>query len=371
MGGDVIAVTLAGHLVTSARVTLPAWGAWYADVSIAGEETLTGALELKLGDLTLKGTVLSGGPAAGRSHYRLVAGAGGWGRALPKKSYASDAGVKLATVLADAAREAGEQLGPLPTSSVGPGFTRREGPAARVLERLAPSAWYIGEDGVTRLGSRPTTTLDAKVPRVTPVDRARGMVTLAPQAVANILPGVVVDGLEAVDVLHEVSAEGGLRTTIWGKQGAGSSRRLSALRKILEQLDPDRPYRGVTEYRVVTLDGKRVNLQPVRVSSGMPDLRRVTMRPGVSGCDSNIKLASRVLVGFVDSDGTRPFIAAFEDAEGDGFLPTQTRVDASVSVEIGKTAALTKLGDGLLPVARGTDMAGPFPIVPTQVKVLS
>ena len=34
-------------------------------------------------------------------HVRVVGGAGGWGRTLPRKSYANDAGVKLAGAGAD------------------------------------------------------------------------------------------------------------------------------------------------------------------------------------------------------------------------------------------------------------------------------
>jgi hypothetical protein len=321
--------TLAGHRATHAVANIPAWGCWYADASIDGEHALTGSVDLKIADLTLRGTVLSGGVAKGRSSYRIVGGAGGWGGTLPKKSYANDAGVKLATVLGDAAREAGEALGAVSTTDrVGPAFVREEGPASRVLEALAPGAWYVGEDGVTRLGARAASTIPANVTRINAADLARGTVTLASESIVGILPGVVVDGLTAVDVQHEISLKGGLRSTVWGAQGGGSSRRLSAYRQIAAQIDPDRQFRGVTEYRVVTLEGERLNLQPVRVSTGMPDLRRVHPRPGVPGCSATAALGSRVLVGFIEADRGRPFVAAYEDPEGDGFQPTTLSMQA-------------------------------------------
>ena len=102
------APTLNGHKVTDARVTIPAWGVWYADVAIDGEVALSGAATLVVADLTLSGTVLSGGPSTGRSHFRVVGGEGGWGKLLKKRSYANDAGVKLAKILGDAAFEVGE-----------------------------------------------------------------------------------------------------------------------------------------------------------------------------------------------------------------------------------------------------------------------
>lgn len=314
------AATLAGQRVTDAQASLPKWGCWYADAGVDGEVTLTGAVELKIADLSLKGTVLSGGPAKGRSNFRLVAGAGGLGKTLPKKAYRTDLGVKIATVLVDALNEAGEKFDATTistTDTLGPAWTRPVGTAADVLQLLAPQAWYVGEDGIVRLGRRPTAALSGTVTHG-PVDLARRTVTIAAESIATIVPGVVVDSLEAVDVLHEISSDG-LRSTIFGANGTQTSRRLAAIQRILELLDPGRRFRGVTEYRVVTVDGQRLNLQPVRVSSGMPDLRRVSVRTGVPGARGSVQLGSRVLVGFADSSPGRPYVAALEEWDGQGF----------------------------------------------------
>ena len=324
--------TLQGHRVTSARVDVPAWGAWYAEVSIDGEQSLKGAVDLVLADLTLKGTILSGGPDKGRSHFRIVAGAGGWGRPIPKKSYANDAGVKLSKVLSDAAAAVGETIDVTSSDNIGPAFVRPDGRASTVLEIYKPRAWYVDEAGVTRLGTRTPGKLPAGVTHE-PVDRAMSTVKLASDAIASILPGLVVDGLTAVDVEHTISAEDGLlRSRIWGEQGTSTTARaLDAMRTILENLDPRRRFRGVTEYRVVTRSGNRLNLQPVRVSTGMPDLSRVTIRPGVSGCNAEPATGSRVLVGFVDSDPSRPYVASFEDADASGFIPASLKLHAAGS----------------------------------------
>lgn len=355
--------TLAGHRVTSARVALPAWGAWYAEASLDGEHTVSGRVELKVADLTLSGTVLSGGPDKGRSFYRIVGGAGGWGRTIGEESYDDDAGVKKLTVFGDAAAAVGEtiDLSSLTTADrLGPRYTRPEGPASRVLELHASRAWYVGEDGVTRLGKRSTSTLPPKVTHG-PVDLARRTVTLASDSIASILPGVVVDGLEAVDVRHELTPSG-LRSTIWGSVGGGSSRALEAFRKIFEQLDPFRKFRGVTEYRVVTQQGELLDLQPVLVSSGMPELPRVPVRPGVSGCRSDVMLGSSVLVGFVNSDPGRPYVAAFEDADGAGFVPLMTEIDAQTFVKLADGARLMAatgdLAGGILPIVGTTRVMG-------------
>ena len=218
------------------------------------------------------------------------------------------------------------------------------------------------EDGVTRLGKRAASTLPAHVTRTSPVNRARGVLELAAESIAGILPGLVVDGLDVVDVVHEISAKNGLRTTVYGKLGGTTSRRLKAFRDLFDQLDPDRMFRAIWEYRVVSLSGNRVDLQPVLVSTGMPDLQRVPVRPGLAGSRSDLALGARVLVAFVNADPGRPEVLAFEDADGQGYKPVLTTIDAQT---------LVKLGAGALPVARSLDVAGIYPITTTQTKVLA
>lgn len=338
-----------GHRITTARAYIPAWGLWYVDCETDKAVTLSGAVTLVLADLTLKGAILAGASFNERSKFRVVAGFGGWGRSIDRKSYANDAGVKISQVVTDAATAVGEQVSLTTTDRVGPAYVRATGPACRVLESVAPSAWYVGEDGVTRLGVRPASTLAEKV-TIQNVDHARGTVAIASDKIAKLLPGVTVEGVSALDVHHEISAEG-IRTKLWGRLGSTSSRRLDAYRKIFDALDPDRAFRGVYEYRLVAQDGDRADLQAVRVSTGMPDLRRVPVRPGVAGCKATFTPGSRVLVGFVDADPARPFVCGVEEVGGDGFNALTLEIDATTSI---------KLGGGLRQVACVGDAAGPY-----------
>ena len=366
--------TLAGNQIADAHLSIPAWGAAFHDVSLTGEFTLAGKVTLVVADLTLQCTVLSGGPSVGlgRSFYRVVAGSGGWAKTIPATSYANDLGVNFLKVLTDAALACGETLlvSTVPPTVLGPGFVRPLGPACRLLEQLAPNAWYVGEDGVTRLGARPPATLSAAATQTSLVDLARGTVTLASDTIANILPGLVTAGLTAVDVEHEIS-KGTLRSKLWGKLGTGASRRIAAMRAIVDQLDPDRLFRGVWEYRVVTQTGNRLNLQPVRVSTGLPNLTRVSMRPGVAGANMKPALGSRVLVGFVDSDPARPAVLGFEDPDGAGFVPISItfangtapvgRVGDAVSV----TLSAVEIATISAPPAGGPCSGGPITLTGT------
>lgn len=317
-----IGATLNGVRCTSARVTLSAWGRWYADAHLDGEHALTGKVTLQIADLTLVGTVLSGGASLGRSSYRIVAGAGGWGKAVAAKSYADDAGPKVATIVGDAAREVGESMADVsPSLRMAANFARSDGPASLVLEQVAPRGWYVDEAGVTHLGARKGGPIVGKTSEVSPIDKARQRVTIAAESIASVLPGCVYQSITAVDVVHEVSAEGGLRSTLWGSESAAD-----ALSSVSAVLDPHRRYRGLSEYRVDTQSGTRWNLQPVRASSGMPYLQLVPVRPGVAGCNATFALGSLVLVGFVDSDPDRPFIAHADDVDSERFAPSKLSI---------------------------------------------
>lgn len=350
--------TLNGKRATSATVDIPKWGVWFADVTLDGEHSFTGSVELKASDLTLKGTVLTGGPdkSKSRSNFRIVGGAGGWGRIIPMASYVS--GVTVATAVADAAKAAGESVVVTSNASISNDhWVREQGPAGLVLDLVSPQAWYVGEDGVTRLGKRPT----VQVTGVTVLDNdaTMGAVHIASESIAKLLPGAVVGGVEAIDVRHTVDASSGLRTTIWGYSGRTGAGSLDTFRELVRRSEPNRKYMGAWEYRVVTRDGDRVNLQPVRVSTGMPDLRRVRIRPGLAGAKSDLALGSTVVVMFVNADPSRPYVCAFEDPEGEGFKPPKTEIDADEIIIAGGLLGIARVGDTTTcPAGAGTITSG-------------
>ncbi len=330
--------SVAGIGATKLRVCIPRWGVWWAEAQLEEESSLSGRVDVVASDLLLSGTIISGGVSGlGRSAYRIVGGAGGWGRALPPKSYDNPAGVKASTVLQEAATAAGETLtGEVPSTIVGLTWARDDGPASRTLDLLASRAWYVDEVGDTRLGTRPRVELAADLERG-PVDQANLTVALSGEAIATVLPGVVVDGLEAVDVEHTIGGSS-VRSVVYGARATAQFGTVeAALESAISRLLPWLRYaRGPFEYRVVTQTGEKLNLQPVLSSLGLGDLDSVPVRPGVPGVRADVALGSRVLVSFINADPSRPVVLAFEDAESDGFVPT--RLDLGTEDESAVTA---------------------------------
>jgi hypothetical protein len=335
-----------GITASRMRVNVPAWGAPWVDVDLTEETALAAgnAVTVVLADLTISGVVVSGGSNGGRSAYHIVGGKGGWNRELPAgRPYADDLGIKVSTVLGDAARAAGETLADVPDTRLGPRFARIVGPASRVLHELAPRNWYVDFAGVTHIGQRPTTTYTGDDPR-TRVDKALGVIDLAVESLAGLVPGVIVDGSRpATDVQYELE---GSRLTARIYAAAYGDRFLNAQRRIFEALFPDIRYRGTFEFRVVTQTGERLNLQPVRVSSGFGDLAAVPVRPGMAGLKAMVQLGELVLVTFADADPSRPQVIAHDAPDAPGWMPLQ--------LELG--------GPGALGIARigDTVQAGPY-----------
>lgn len=318
-----------GVAVTACRIQIPAFGCWWADVECASQDVLSGAVTLALADLTLRGTIVSGGAYQVRTRYRIVGGAGGWGRRVAARSYVNDAGVKAALVLRDVAADVGETLGALPAGTVGPAFVRAAEPSSRVLDAISPRAWYVDEAGITQIGKRPARAFAGSFTQLVN-DAARARLDLAPAdgSLAALVPGVIIGDLgELVDVEHTLEGDTGkLRTSVWGRGPA--SRMSTALRNLFGPLVASVRYAAPWEYRVVQVVGERLDLQAPRVSSGMPDLRRVRIRPGVAGLRVRPALGSLVEVAFLNGDPGRPVVVGFDDQDGPGFVPTDLALQA-------------------------------------------
>jgi len=315
---------LGGATCARAVLQLPAWGRAWADVELTEATTLAGTQTLTIADASWSMTIVSGGVTdGGRARYRLVAGKGGWGKEIPKKAYQNDAGVSMATVLRDAASACGESVGALPTGRLGPHFARAKGTASSTPNLVTPRGWYVDAAGVTQFGARASATYTGKGVRQR-VDLAAGVVELAVDELENLAPGILVDGHPAAtDVEVEVDPKRITVRVYWA--AALQSRRASAIERIVEQLFPWLRYCGTYEYRVVTMENDyRLNLQPVRVATGLPDLARVSTRPGVSGFRAKVAPGELVLVTFADHDPSRPQVIAHDAPDSPGWLPEGT-----------------------------------------------
>jgi hypothetical protein len=340
----VTAFALNGHAAVAATLSVPGVGLWYAAVDLADEVEISGSITLSVLGTDWQGYVIAGGPVDGRSRYRVVAGAGGWGSEIPSRAYANDAGLQISRLIADVASEAGEPapVSP-PDTTLGPHFVRPALPASVALNLLAPRAWYARPDGVVAFGARPALAAST-LPITERNPQSRSVTVALTDSAAGLLPGVATEYGAASDVEFELGADG-IRARLYAAPAA-PSRRVAALARLLAAHDPGARFRGMFEYRVVTQVGERLNLQPVRSRASLPDLARVPVRAGVPGVKATHAPGSKVLVVFLDADPSRPAVVGFDDPEQPGWMP--------LTLELGGPLALG--------IARLTDtvQAGPF-----------
>lgn len=351
------ALTLNGASVTAQSITIPYYGPWAADVALAADAAMSDAATLVIGDLTLKGTVRRVAAFSGSKTARIVGGAGGWRKTLKPKAYDHAAGVKRSTVLQDAARECGESLVLATDKVIGTHYQREEAQAERVLHLLTDGHWWIDTGGVTRTAARDSSMIASPF-TVVGWTGGKGRFEIATENPAAWQPGrrftaPTVSGTQTISSVSIGSDNAGkLRLSILSTDG-GTERLRDSLRSLIRAELASFSYAGVWEYEIAS--GTPTTVDATSTDSRMPDVTKCPMYPGLLGEVVTPTPGTKCLVAFVNMDPTRPICIAIE---GIGLTAI---IDASVAV---------RLGAGVKPAIGAGDLAGIFPCIPTQFKVL-
>lgn len=341
--------TIGGQPATRAVIELPASGAWWADVDCELAPDVSGTVDLVAGGMTLRGTVQSerAGTYGQRRTLRLIGGAGAWGATLAARHYHNDAGVRARTVLEDAAREAGETIvidAAIGARVLGADFVREAGPASRALRAAAGDAvWWVDTDGTTRLAAeRPTTTAMAGAYDVLEHDPRARVVTLACDDLSAVGVGSIIsEGLDEAQTVREATIyveESGLRMRARCGAVAGQSQLARELLRVIEQTVSTRLW-GRWRYRVVRVSTDRLELQPVRRDSGLPDALPISMWPGVAGSHAKPALGAEVLVEFLEGDRAQPVVTGFSGKDGVGHAPDEQTLSVGTTLRLGDASA--------------------------------
>lgn len=342
-------VTVGGVTALALVLHVPLVGPWWAEAVLEDATAVSGAVELSIGEtLTLSGTVApraSGAFGEGRS-VRIVAGAGGWASLLGAQGYHNDGGVSARLVASDAAAAAGETLGDFAPSAttLGADYVRSAGAASRALEEAAgTAAWWVGFDGRTNVGTRPTSTPTAgsfEVLDFDPVGRVAtlGMDDLASIAIGSVIPADtrIPEALTVRELRIEVTGDAATVLAWCGGTDGTRGRVAGTLRAIVERVVDDMLL-GPKRYRVFRMSSDRVELQAV--SPGLPNIGPISMSPGVAGAHAELTPGSIVLVTFVDGDRTLPMITHFAGKDGTGWTPANLTLDATTLIKLGADAA--------------------------------
>lgn len=304
--------TVAGHPVVAGSLMIPLVGLWTADLHLATDQTFTGPVTVVIGNLTLQGAVYRSEPFAGQTRARLVGGFGGWRQTVSAQGYGSSSGVQLSTVIKDVTSTVGETY-TITDKSIGPAFSRLEGPASDVLWQLvalglAPS-WHIAPSGSTVLDAWPTTVVGTPF---TVVDQKpdEGLVIIATEDYASWLPGCtftdpnLVGTLTCGGVTHVFTNDGHYRLEVLTTTSA-EDRLAASINAIIDRkLAPTRFF-GRYSYTISAPTEETIDASPNDKTLGLPELQKVPL--------SSDSIASYLPpaggechIMFVDGNSTKP-----------------------------------------------------------------
>lgn len=135
-----------------------------------------------------------------------------------------------------------------------------------------------------------------------------------------------------------------------------SDRLISVIRAIVREMLPNAQFLGVYEYAVQSWTSDTVAASPVAGSIGLPPIVSVPLVPSITGGRAKLAAGAVILVGFVNGDRGRPFVANGDPNSkvSELWLETDGTLHADGSTVI--------VNGGVLGCARMTDpvQAGPF-----------
>lgn len=209
-----------GVRVGALTLVIPARGLWVADVLLNQPLEDGAGVTLTLAGLTLRGKVERGGNFLLNFSARIVGGNGGWEQVIPSRPYQNPFGVKLKSVVTDAASAAGESVNVTADRDIGLFYVRKSGPASRVLNQLAPQ-WWVDSAGVAQVGPRATPTVTSYFDVLAEGTSLRvGRVAIATDKPEDWHPGVMFSAptipqqMQAATVVHRLDSDK-FRTTVW------------------------------------------------------------------------------------------------------------------------------------------------------------
>lgn len=304
-----------GLQIVSGSLMIPLVGTWTADLTLAGQQNVSGKASVVIGNLTLAGYIYRSDVYGGQVRARMVGGAGGWRQPTTPQGYGNSAGIQLSTVLDDVAQQIGEQINIAADMSIGNAFARvafATSVASDVLWQFVSQgivkAWYVDPSGVTQTSAWPTAAVNTPY-TVTDQKTDEGIVVVATEDYASWLPGCsfanpLLAGTYQSAGVHYIWDNGG-KFRFEVLTGGAQDRMLGPLQQVIQkELAPSRFF-GRYEYTISNPSGTTIDGSPVDTGLGLPELQSVPLL-GSSIASYTPPDGGKAHVMFVDGKATAP-----------------------------------------------------------------
>lgn len=342
--------TCAGLQVVGGYLLIPLVGLWTADLQLATQQQISGPVEVVIGNLTLQGFVYRSETYGGQVRARLVGGYGGWRTSIAPQGYGSKQGVKLSTVLQDAAAACGEQVQIFADVTIGQAYARvnfATSVASDVLWQMLAlghiSAWYLAPSGVTVTGPWPLTTVSTPFD-VTDQRPDEGLVVIATEDYAAWMPGAtfvhpLLDGsYTSGGVQYVWNDDGVFRLEVLTSAAPLRDRVLGPVQQLVQKEIAPLRFFGRYAYTISNPSSTTIDGAPTDTTLGLPDVQNVPLAAD-SLASYTPPSGGTAHVQFVNGDPTQPVCVWTEADSSNG--PT--------AITIGPQ------GSGIADVARVTD----------------
>lgn len=288
-------------------LTLPMNGAWSAEVEVAADDPLSGAVELTLpGGPSWSGLVVRGEHSAERSRARIIGGLVSWTSPTTLQHFRNTTtGAVLASlgVTPDA-----------PSTEALSFWTRKASTIGEGVQAIATHLgvnWRVLPSGQIRIRAEAPEAVDPDAIEVLR-DATRGIVELAPEA-ATLLPGSLRGEDSVGDVIYDVSDDSPLRCRYYTAARAvlrGSLERL--IRGTMRDVLYLGQYTAVVQRQAA--DGT-LDLLPDDARLRGNGLSGVPIRHGLPGVEVEVPAGVRVLLGFDNGNPQSPFASLWHSGQ--------------------------------------------------------
>lgn len=308
--------TCNGIAINDGRFSFRLLGAWEGSFSVSTDDALkvTGAVEIVLGETTLRGVATADADRGSKVTVRVVGGAGGLKADVAPRAYI---GTTLGTLLVDALAAGKETLSST-SSSAATGapiqrWTRVSDSVGGTLYRLlrsTPYTWRTLPDGTVWVGEDtwPEVVPDAHVEAEVPTEKR---LTLSLESIA-VLPGQTYGGRRISSATYTLD-ERRLRADLSYSDGASAlSDELSRfIQRETSHVDLMRSYVA----QVVAQNGDGT-LELRVLDERVPHPSKVPVRMGIPGVTSfRVAPGTRVLLDHEDGDEQKPAVTAFAEGQ--------------------------------------------------------
>ena len=296
---------------------------------------------LTVGPRSMVGTVIGAGQHGGVATARVVGGYGGWRQPSQGLSFQNDANLSKLDIAKALAASVGEQVAS-ELDSLGANWCFD--PLASAGSNLdALGDWYVRDNGVTVLGTRPDGA--EFVTSVSDFEGMEGRATceIEEYQADKFIPGALISAASLDNAIRVRRTRYLYSPNKFVVEVSSAEQRPN---RLAEHAASKARFFGTYLYRIIEQVADRLQLQAVDGVRGVPDQVLVTKAHGIPGVETTCVPSGECLVVFANGDPGKPRVIAYLGASaGETFTAPSFTFTSSTALPVTQPVALAPAVD--------------------------